>query len=983
MDTAQALTFGTLLKRHRRAAGLTQEELAERAELSVEAISALERGVSRAPHRDTVGLLAEALGISPTDRPLFEAAARRREHVIGPVSAPGAFSRTGPDGAPIVGRAHELELLDRHLAGKGPPVLLFAGEPGIGKSRLLREAAARARLSGWCVLSGATLRRSMQDPYAPLLDALQSRLRPQTPAQLREDLRQCARLVRLLPELADAGVLPSPPSTLMPEQERRLAFGAVSRFLSNIAGPAGTLLVLDGLQWAGADALDLMTSLLQTPSDAPLRVVGAYRDTEVSPRGPFAAALAELARAGLAVKTRLGPLGPVESAELLGYLIEEARLAEAGVVDRIVARAGGVPFFLVSCAQGLLDGSVIGTPDDVPWDVAETIRQRLAALPDAAGEVVDVVAVADHRVAGTALARAASQPGWEPDAFQLALDTLCRARVLVEVPGDRYQFAYSLIREVVWSDLGAARRGILHRRIADALEREPGQSTPEVLAYHLARSGQHEKAVVFLERAADAAQAIYANAAAENLYRELVAELNELGWIAQRARALEKLGGVLRIQGQYDEALGILERSAQDYRLAGDIEGLRQAIAAVGRVHARRGMPDAGIARILPLVKDAGAIEPTAGMGALHVALAELYFAGGRHQEQLAAADQAIQIARMLTDDRLLTQAEQWRSTALLTLGRSVEAVPALEEIIPVAEALGDLSSHLHALNHVALAYIRRGEFDTSGAYIDRALAAASTRGDPLQTAMMTYSRGVFGLYTGNWRRAREDFEAAATALRRLPIASGLEYPLASLAQLSVLEGRWDAALAYLKEATPLAERSGDAHALRRAYIAAAERDLLQGRPEAARTRLEGLLVSRGRDEGEGFVHLLAAMAWTCLDLGDVAKADEWLAEGMTHSLADQDRPALTEVLRIRGVLAAKRQSWEEADSSLAEALSLCLAMHYPYGEARVHHAFAALEAARGNIAAAHEHLRTAAALLSGLGERLFAVRVAAALANT
>lgn len=983
MDTPQALTFGTLLKRHRRAAGLTQEELAERAELSVEAISALERGVSRAPHRDTVGLLADALGMSGGERTLFEAAARKREDAAGPLPARGLSSPSGTDGVPTVGRAHELALLDRHLAGKGPTVLLFAGEPGIGKSRLLREAAGRARLGGWCVLAGTTLRRSVQDPYAPLLDALQSYLRRRAPAQLREDLRQCARLVRLLPELADAGVLAAPPATLAPEQERRLVFGAVSRFLSNIAGPAGTLLVLDGLQWAGADALDLLTSLLQTPSDTQLRVVGAYRDTEVTPRSPLGAALADLARAGLAAQARLGPLSPAESAELLGRLIGEAQLAEPSVVDRIVARAGGVPFFLVSCAQGLQDGAVTGAPDDVPWDAAETIRQRLAALPEAASEVVDVVAVADHRVAGATLARAASQPGWDADDFQLALDALCRARVLVEVPGGRYQFAYSLMREVVWNDLGAARRAVLHRRIADALEREPGQPPPEVLAYHLARSGQHEKAVVFLERAADAAQAMYANSAAETLYRELVAELNELGWIAQRARVLEKLGGVLRIQGKYDEALSVLERAVQDYRLVGDSEGLRQATAAVGRVHARRGTPDAGIARILPLVKEVGGAEPTAGMGALHVALAELYYAGGRHQEQLAASERALDIARARSDDRLLTQAEQWRSTALLTLGRAVEAVPALEEIIPVAEALGDLSSHMHALNHVALAYIRRGEFDTGGAYIDRALAAASTRGDPLQAAMMTYSRGLVGLYTGDWRRAREDFDAAAAALRRLPIASGLEYPLAGLARLSVLEGRWDAATASLKEAAALAERSGDARALRSALIAAAERDLLQGRPEAARGRLEGLLDRKERDGGEGVAHLLAVMAWACLELDDAAKAEEWLAEGTTRERAEQDRPALTEVLRVRGMLAAKQQRWDAAASSLAEGMALCQAMHYPYGEARIHYEYASLESARGDTAAAREHLRAAAALLGTLGERLYAARVAAALANT
>jgi hypothetical protein len=64
-------------------------------------------------------------------------------------------------------------------------------------------------------------------------------------------LRGCAWLVRLLPELAGGPIEPLPPWTVSPEQERRLMVGAVERFLANVAGPAGTLLVLDDLQWAG------------------------------------------------------------------------------------------------------------------------------------------------------------------------------------------------------------------------------------------------------------------------------------------------------------------------------------------------------------------------------------------------------------------------------------------------------------------------------------------------------------------------------------------------------------------------------------------------------------------------------------------------------------------------------------------------------------------------------------------------------------
>src|SRR5438445_13054052 len=127
MDRGQASVFGDLLRRYRVARGLTQEALAERAGLSVRTVSDLERGVNRTPRKDTLPLLAAALGLSALERSRLEAAARR---LSGPApSLPASTSTAFP---PFVGRARELALLERQLAGEGPPVLLLAGEPGIG-----------------------------------------------------------------------------------------------------------------------------------------------------------------------------------------------------------------------------------------------------------------------------------------------------------------------------------------------------------------------------------------------------------------------------------------------------------------------------------------------------------------------------------------------------------------------------------------------------------------------------------------------------------------------------------------------------------------------------------------------------------------------------------------------------------------------------------------------------------------------------------
>ena len=305
MSSLPTVTFGTLLRRYRLAAGLSQEALAEQAHLSREAISTLERGARQAPRQETIDLLANALRLPPAARSLLYATARGQPFADPRSDLHRSSGRHPNPSLPLVGRQGELALLERHLAGEELPFLVLAGEPGIGKTRLLREASRRASEAGWTVLEGGCHRRSGQEPFAPLLGALEEYLRGTTRALLRVQLEGCAWLVRLLPELAETTLVPSPSWSLPPEQERRLLFAAVSRFLTNVAGPAGTILLLDDLQWAGADALDLLATLLRAPAHSPVRLIGAYRTTEARPSDVLSGLLADLAVAGLANTTLL------------------------------------------------------------------------------------------------------------------------------------------------------------------------------------------------------------------------------------------------------------------------------------------------------------------------------------------------------------------------------------------------------------------------------------------------------------------------------------------------------------------------------------------------------------------------------------------------------------------------------------------------------------------------------------------------------
>jgi tetratricopeptide (TPR) repeat protein/transcriptional regulator with XRE-family HTH domain len=710
METGARHGFGTLLRHYRVAAGLTQEELAERARLSRRSITAMERGTAHTPRRDTLELLAEALALEAHERAVFLEAGRRRGSSNGQQEPSGA----GVD-ASFVGRSDELALLERHLAGKGPPLLLIAGEPGIGKSRLLRAAISRAAGAGLHVLEGGCRQRGGQEPYAPFVAALQRHVQVRSMGQLREDLRGCAWLARLLPELAGGPIEPLPPGTIPPEHERRLVFVAVTRFLTNVAGPSGLLLVLDDLQWAGADALDLLAVLARAASGVPLRILGAYRDTDVPPEVPLAAALAEVTGARLATRLLLRPLPPQEAARLLDELLA-GDTAGPDLRAQVLQRSGGVPFFLVSCAQGLHHDLGGGTREAIPWDVAQCVRQRITVLPEVARLVLGIAAVVGRQSSYSLLQAVAARP--EPAVLD-ALDAACHAHLLEEVGDAAYRFTHDVIREVVEAGLGTARRMLLHRDIARELRARAGSPPVEQIAYHYARSDQPEQALPYLVDAADRARLAAAHQEAVVLLAQTIALAQQVGrddllgdlharrglalfhmtrWVEARDEMLSALERVPPERGElraeilielakahnwgFSDAAGIRRYANEALSLAEAYGREDLAIAALSALvvaDSADGRLQTGIARYSRAAARAGGLHPgSLAVGAQFTALMHYWMAD--YDEAIVLAREAIAMGRAAYDSSTVARAQSDLGCALVGKGRYGEALEAFAE---------------------------------------------------------------------------------------------------------------------------------------------------------------------------------------------------------------------------------------------------------------------------------------------------------------
>ena len=937
---AQRSSFAEQLKQYRAAAGLTQEQLAERAGLSVRGISDLERGINRRPQSETLAQLINALQVDTAEKAALEAAAGR-----------GSGTREDDTDVtethrPLIGREVERAAVSRHLHEGKPCVLVFAGEPGIGKTRLLQEAQAQGEEMGFAVLHGGCRRSEGEVPYTPLVEALARKVRTMPAHSLLSAIEICPWLVRLLPELE--AVLREPLPLLAPGQERRLVFAAVVEFLAHVSGPAGVLLLLDDLQWAARDALDLLAALADAETRVPMRLLCAYRDTEIGPGDPLAMTLGDLAHAGLVHQIQLGPLHMSAAHDLLDALVPAT--VESSVRHRILRRAGGLPFFLVSCAQEL-QSETRSDEERVPWDLAQGIRQRIAVLSPSAQDVLHAAAVVGRIMSRDLLRAVVAMPD---DVLAEALDLACHRGLLIERGEDGYGFPHDVIREVIERDIGAARRALLHGRIAEAQEHGLGEPTAVILAYHFRQAGIRDKALSYMEQAGDDAQAQYAHAAAEQSYRDVLEHQTWSMADADRARVQEKLGTVLMSLGRYSDALCTLDEASGIYAASDDVAGIGRVAADAAQVHFLQGSAVEGIVRVEPVVALVQQRNDTKNLARLYVALADLYFACGRHVEELHVAEQASTLATAAGDARTQVRAEVNRGLALISLGRLQEALPVLEQAAPLAQKLGDLASLSRALENIANVYWSRGEFVTHRGLLEQALNIAEQMADPAATVGLTFMLGANALMVCEWQRADVFFDRVDSVIQQLEHSRASMFGLFGKGALCVARGDWQTAETNLQVAMELAEQTGNLQMLSVARHHWAEAALLDGRAPEVVASVHPLL-SRS-DIGDRELALLHAnLARADLQGGDVAAADAVSTLAVRHAAVANDYIARVETWRVQAMVRTAQRRWDEAESLFVQVHTMVQGV-MPYDDGRALLEWAIMSLNAGQLDPARSH---------------------------
>ncbi|MPY80813.1 MAG: AAA family ATPase [Actinophytocola sp.] len=658
---------------------------------------------------------------------------------------------TKPDTATLVGREHECDRLRAALAaaqrGQGQ-VVLVAGEPGIGKTRLAEESVLIASGLGMTTAWGRAVDDEGSPPFWPF------RLVVRSLAAGDGD-----------PWLGLAASQPEPASSELRAQERFRVFEAVTAHLMAAAGEAGLLLVLDDLQWADVSSLRLLVHLVRAVGTAPIAVVGTYRDTETGSREALRQALGELAREPAVTRLRLVGLTESQVAEQLASVAGAPVPAElAAAVSR---RSQGNPFFVGELADTLPETGDLAHV--LPDGVRDAVRARLATLGQCTRTVVTTAAILGTAVDVVAVGHV-TELG--PAEVLAALDEAAAAGVL---HAERWEFGHDLVRDAARAEASRSVRLDVHRRMAEYLGGLTDADTRSAeLAHHWLESlplGDPAQAVAWAERAAreasdqcawDEAAELYRRAAeaaddparrcdlliacaTTRLHAYQVAAAHESvqeavrlargladgALLARAALVMEGMNDLTLVSEERvlcEEALALLPEDDSPLRarlLAQlSVDHLMSGYLAVDTAD-RAGELSRAALTMAERLADRGALR-----SALHARQIACSGPDGVH-ERLALGDRFVALGVADNDDVAEMWGRLWRFDALMQLGDLDGAEGVLAPLRSVVERLRLPLASWHLMRcHGAMAFTR-GRFDEAQSYGDQALALAR-RGDHL-----------------------------------------------------------------------------------------------------------------------------------------------------------------------------------------------------------------------------------------------------------
>ncbi len=684
--------------------------------------------------------------------------------------------------APLVGRHVELGLLrnlyQRSYDEASVHVVTVVGQPGVGKSRLLREFLADVRDTDPrpLVLRGRSIAFGGQIGYHALLDILRTQaglkdtdapeiVRAKLAEWLRERLpKHTGLLDGLLLTFGADGEAPADPGQL-----RRMLFETWQALLEALAADGPVIFALEDVHWADDGLLDLIEWVVQNIGTAQIFVVCLARPELRERRSTWGAGGAN------ATTIALKPLRDDDSERLVVALSSQGLSPE--MRHTIAERAQGNPLFIEELVRMLLEGS--GPGASIPDTVQAVLTSRIDRLPQDERRVLQAASVIGRTFWPSS---AAPLAGLSEEEAIRAIEGLIKKEMVVVRPQSsiaderEYAFRHILTRDVAYGMLPKSQRQRAHGEAGRWLEARIGERVEEVvqtLAEHFLAAGDDTRAAAYLHRAANKARRLYASADALRLYDQAFDAAVKAGVPPREIIELHlDRGEVRQLRGEYREALEDFERGLATARQAGDSTLEAVLENRVGLIHHRQFRLDQAEAHFRRAATRAREVGDGLTLGLTLVDLANVAWDRG----QLKPED------------------------------------PVIVEAISLLRTAGDKSSLARGLNLLCMAHYSMGDRDHAIAAAQEGLAAAKEAGDKAKEATSLSYLSVINSFWGRYSDAIRDGEAAIALAEEIGDKRRLAFTITFVAHARMSLGEWGEGIRQLEDSLPLVREYAKIH---------------------------------------------------------------------------------------------------------------------------------------------------------------------------
>jgi len=836
----------------------------------------------------------------------------------------------------LIDRVEEMnqlrEAVDRAVRGEGG-LLFLRGEAGIGKTRLTRELGAYARLRGMRVLYGrcpALLTMAGIPPYILWSEVIRDYLEASTAEQLYRVIGfYPGEVSKLVPQLGQRLGAVAQSLPIDPEHERDRLFEAVSQFIANISREAPLLVVLDDLQWTDQSSLMLLHYLARGVHKEHLLFVGAYRETEIDEKHPLSPVLTELNRERLLEAVSLRRMSPGDVSEMIKQILEQDYVL-GEFCELVYRKTGGNPFFVEEVIKSLKEEQLIFREEnqwkikevsriEFPETVRGVVKARISRLDDECRNLLTMASFVGYDFSFEALRGAT---GLEENKLVELLEKMLKTGQIKErvVRGeDAFSFADAIVRDVVHEEVSRLMHKRLHNFVGSALEKIYANKIDDhlaELAYQFLEGNDRDMALGYFLKAGEKAQKTYAHGEAFSYLQHALELLEEKeDELDEKARVLERLGDIKRIQGEYNACVEHWSKALELWKKLDEKENISRIDRRMASVLSAMGEKEKAETHYQEALKILEAMPESVELASLYDYRANMFLDRGDLSNACVLGMRALELAEKLDTQEVVAYSCRTLGEVFRRIGDAQalrKAIEYYERGLKTALDNGYMEAAIRCYNRLGAAtpwYLHERVLE----YLEKGYALAKKVGHIYQESNNGTHLAFRMLLRGEVGNGVSLAEESLALARKAGHMGNICFTLDVLGYAYQISGEWERSEQCLSEALNISQKLSDFsdvlisnNALGLLYLEKGEYAKAVEFSEKIFTRLQ---------EAKSLWNptLFSWLVLPYIELGEIDKAEKQISIYQKLALETEDKGLIAIVDTLRAASLRAQKKWEES----------------------------------------------------------------------